>query len=147
MKCCLCELLSEKNNHTLIYKLNHGNLYLNYNQVFHGRVLYVYKSHVQDFAEINLSELLEADVEILAITKAIKRIFRADLMNIASLGNHVQHLHWHIIPRYKDDSNWGNPPWPHVKKLLNEAELRQMCNYIKEKLSLNEDFTALNINI
>jgi diadenosine tetraphosphate (Ap4A) HIT family hydrolase len=33
-------------------------------------------------------------------------------MNIASLGNVVPHLHWHIIPRYRGDPRWGDPIWP-----------------------------------
>jgi len=108
--------------------------------------MYVYKNHVQDMAEIGLPELLHIDAEMLSIIKAIKRIFNADLINVASLGNQVQHLHWHIIPRYKDDPNWGNPPWPHGQKVLDERELQSMCDDIREKLRNDRDFSALNID-
>jgi len=23
----------------------------------------------------------------------------------------MPHLHWHVIPRYKDDGRWGSPIW------------------------------------
>jgi len=32
-------------------------------------------------------------------------------MNLASLGNQTPHLHWHLIPRFADDSHFPNPVW------------------------------------
>ena len=36
---------------------------------------------------------------------------KPDHMNVESLGNVMPHLHWHVIPRYKDDGRWGHPIW------------------------------------
>jgi diadenosine tetraphosphate (Ap4A) HIT family hydrolase len=35
-----------------------------------------------------------------------------DHINVAALGNVIPHLHWHVIPRYRDDPRWGAPIWP-----------------------------------
>jgi len=35
--------------------------------------------------------------------RAIAGAFRPDLMNYASLGNVMPHLHWHLVPRYRTD--------------------------------------------
>jgi diadenosine tetraphosphate (Ap4A) HIT family hydrolase len=32
-------------------------------------------------------------------------------MNLASLGNVTPHLHWHVIPRFADDSHFPQPVW------------------------------------
>jgi diadenosine tetraphosphate (Ap4A) HIT family hydrolase len=32
-------------------------------------------------------------------------------MNLASLGNQVPHLHWHVIPRFEDDAHFPDPVW------------------------------------
>jgi diadenosine tetraphosphate (Ap4A) HIT family hydrolase len=32
-------------------------------------------------------------------------------MNLASLGNQTPHLHWHLIPRFTDDSHFPQPVW------------------------------------
>jgi len=32
-------------------------------------------------------------------------------VNVESLGNVMPHLHWHVIPRYKNDGRWGSPIW------------------------------------
>jgi diadenosine tetraphosphate (Ap4A) HIT family hydrolase len=42
---------------------------------------------------------------------AIERVTNPDHMNVAALGNQIAHLHWHIIPRYENDSRWGGPIW------------------------------------
>jgi diadenosine tetraphosphate (Ap4A) HIT family hydrolase len=30
---------------------------------------------------------------------------------VERLGNTVPHLHWGLIPRYKNDRRWGHPIW------------------------------------
>jgi diadenosine tetraphosphate (Ap4A) HIT family hydrolase len=32
-------------------------------------------------------------------------------MNLASLGNQTPHLHWHVIPRFADDSHFPQSVW------------------------------------
>jgi diadenosine tetraphosphate (Ap4A) HIT family hydrolase len=32
-------------------------------------------------------------------------------MNLASLGNLVPHVHWHVVPRYADDTHFPQPIW------------------------------------
>jgi diadenosine tetraphosphate (Ap4A) HIT family hydrolase len=34
-----------------------------------------------------------------------------DKVNLAALGNMVPHIHWHIIPRYKDDAFFPGSVW------------------------------------
>lgn len=34
-----------------------------------------------------------------------------DKVNLASLGNYVPHLHWHLIPRWVTDPLWPDSPW------------------------------------
>jgi diadenosine tetraphosphate (Ap4A) HIT family hydrolase len=52
---------------------------------------------------------------LLTIVNAVERAVRAtvhpDKINLASLGNVVPHLHWHVIPRWRDDSHFPAPIW------------------------------------
>jgi diadenosine tetraphosphate (Ap4A) HIT family hydrolase len=64
-------------------------------------------------------ELDELDQEQLAwesshVAKAMKRLFQADKMNIAALGNVVPQLHVHHVARLTDDPAWPNPVWGKV---------------------------------
>lgn len=61
-------------------------------------------------------ELDELDQEQLVwesshVAKAMKKLFHADKMNIAALGNVVSQLHIHHVARMTDDPSWPNPVW------------------------------------
>lgn len=43
--------------------------------------------------------------------EVLKDAFKADKINIASLGNVVSQLHMHVIVRYRDDDAWPAPVW------------------------------------
>lgn len=51
------------------------------------------------------------------LSASLSEIFKADKMNVASLGNIVPQLHIHHIVRYKDDPAWPNPVWGHAAAL------------------------------
>jgi len=40
-----------------------------------------------------------------------RRCLEPDKMNLASLGNLTPHLHWHVIPRWRDDRHFPGPVW------------------------------------
>jgi diadenosine tetraphosphate (Ap4A) HIT family hydrolase len=71
----------------------------------------VWAAHVAEF-----SELADADRHACmdAVTE-IERVLRSTLaptkVNIASLGNVVPHLHWHVIARFDWDSHFPAPVW------------------------------------
>ncbi len=45
------------------------------------------------------------------LAEVLNRLFHADKLNIAALGNMVPQLHVHHIVRYRDDQAWPNPVW------------------------------------
>jgi diadenosine tetraphosphate (Ap4A) HIT family hydrolase len=58
-----------------------------------------------------------------------------DKINLASLGNVVPHLHWHVIPRFADDPHFPNPVWgvrqgstPHAVPADVDAQLAASLN-------------------
>ncbi len=44
-------------------------------------------------------------------------------MNYTSLGNVVPHLHWHIVPRYRQDPRWGGPIYTTTREEMRETSL------------------------
>jgi diadenosine tetraphosphate (Ap4A) HIT family hydrolase len=41
----------------------------------------------------------------------LRRLLQPTKVNLASLGNQVPHLHWHVIPRFADDAHFPDPVW------------------------------------
>lgn len=46
-----------------------------------------------------------------AVESVVRSVMNPDKINLASLGNVVPHLHWHVIPRWTDDSHFPAPIW------------------------------------
>jgi diadenosine tetraphosphate (Ap4A) HIT family hydrolase len=42
---------------------------------------------------------------------AVRAVMQPDKINLASFGNVVPHLHWHVTPRWADDSHFPAPIW------------------------------------
>ncbi len=53
--------------------------------------------------------------EITHVSAQMEKLFSADKMNVAALGNMVPQLHVHIIARYETDPAWPGPIWGIVK--------------------------------
>jgi len=134
-ECKFCELKNHRNDPTYIMTFSRGTLFLNFNQIYLGRVMYIYNQHARDITEISVEDLRIVEEEIHEIACILRKEFSPDLINVASLGNHVQHLHWHIIPRYKSEPNWGNPPWPHKDWFPSDDEKSAIVQRIRRHLS------------
>jgi diadenosine tetraphosphate (Ap4A) HIT family hydrolase len=46
-------------------------------------------------------------------------------VNLASLGNMTQHIHWHLIPRFNDDAHFPNPIWGEAKRAPSPAVMAE----------------------
>ena len=136
-KCKLCEILdNSEENETFITQLEYGSLFLHWNQCYTGRCLYISNAHIENYPNIDYELFVNLNREMLLICKVIERTFQPDLMNYASLGNVIRHFHYHIIPRYESDPNWGRPPWPSVEKELSKKDYKELIDLIR--ISLEE---------
>ena len=85
-------------------------------------------SEMTDLTETDRQRLLQV---VCAVEKVLRDVLVPDKINLASLGNVTPHLHWHVIPRYRDDPHFPNPVWgqklrsaPHVLPQDFKAKLR-----------------------
>ncbi len=85
-----------------------------------------------DLSEIHhLSEedQLQLIKESAFLSAVLEEVFRADKINIASLGNMVPQLHVHHVVRYKDDMAWPSPVWgKHPAREYTEELLGTIAN-------------------
>lgn len=133
--CIFCNILREsRKDETFITRLEFGSLFLHRNQNYLGRCIYVSNIHVDNFPHIDYELYVNLNREMLLICREIKKIFQPDLVNFASLGNTIRHFHYHIIPRYNHDSNWGKPPWPSGERKLAKEDLEELISTIRTSL-------------
>ena len=100
-----------------------------------GRCIVAYKDHVSEIVNISEEErnAFFADVNRAAV--AIHKAFKPDKLNYGAYGDTGCHLHMHLVPKYKDEYEWGgvfemNPS----KKFLTPEEYEDMIQRIKAEL-------------
>jgi diadenosine tetraphosphate (Ap4A) HIT family hydrolase len=95
-----------------VAQLSVSSLYLSTNQTYRGHCQLVFDPrHVARLDELSADEWKAMSIDLRRAQIAILRTVKADHVNVESLGNIVPHLHWHIVPRYRDDPRWGLPIW------------------------------------
>lgn len=74
--------------------------------------------------------------EISLVSKILSKLYAPDRLNIASLGNVVSQMHWHIIVRYVQDKTWPNPVWgnPFVS-YNNERKNKVISDFLNELIT------------
>ena len=124
----------------LVKKLSISTLYLNRNQTYRGYCILIYDdTHVTRIDQLTAEGWAKLANDIFTSETAVYKSMQPDHINIASIGMLVPHLHWHIIPRYKNDPRWGGPIWTSdledmaVKKLHDE-EYELLATRIKQTM-------------
>jgi len=69
------------------------------------------RAEVSELFELNAHEQQQLWQETTQLAAALKASYRADKMNVATLGNVVSQLHMHVIVRRRDDAAWPAPVW------------------------------------
>lgn len=123
-----------------ICQLSISTLYLERIQTYRGHCVLIFDPrHVTRIDELTETEWQQQAKDIRDTEIAIMKAFSPDHINIASIGQMVPHLHWHIIPRYQDDPRWGKPIWmttpqEQMEMWLSEAEYIDRAEKIREAL-------------
>jgi diadenosine tetraphosphate (Ap4A) HIT family hydrolase len=71
----------------------------------------VLQRHVKEMTDLAAAERARLMDAVFAAETALRELMRPDKVNLASLGNMTQHLHWHVIPRFHDDRHFPQPVW------------------------------------
>lgn len=71
----------------------------------------ILRDHVGEMTELPVDGQLRLMRVVLAVESSIRALYQPDKINLASFGNVVPHLHWHIIPRWHDDRHFPQPVW------------------------------------
>ena len=83
---------------------------------FAGFCRVIVSRHVREVTDLPEPDRLHMMRVVFALESALRALLAPYKMNVASLGNAVPHVHWHVIPRYEDDAHFPNPIWSDIKR-------------------------------
>ena len=96
----------------LVSRLAVSSWYLPQNQTYRGHGILVFDPrHATRLDQLTATEWLTYAADLHQVVSTIGAVCKPDHFNVESLGNVIPHLHWHVVPRYKNDGRWGQPIW------------------------------------
>ncbi|VEB45626.1 HIT domain [Chromobacterium violaceum] len=69
------------------------------------------EGHVKEMTDLSSDERQHLMDWVWRAEAAVRQVMQPAKVNLASLGNVVPHLHWHVIPRFEDDAHFPSPIW------------------------------------
>ncbi len=83
----------------------------------------IWNRHVAEMTDLTYSEREHLMALVFAVEEAMRQVMHPDKINIAALGNMVPHIHWHVIPRFKDDAFFPGSAWSNKTQEIPAATL------------------------
>lgn len=71
----------------------------------------IWNTHVREMSDLGATDREHCMNVVFAVERALRKTLMPAKINLASLGNMVAHLHWHVIPRFNDDPHFPQPIW------------------------------------
>jgi diadenosine tetraphosphate (Ap4A) HIT family hydrolase len=78
---------------------------------FAGFCRVIWNAHVREMTDLAAPNRAHVMHVVYAVESALRARLTPVKMNLASLGNQTPHVHWHVIPRFADDSHFPHPVW------------------------------------
>lgn len=76
-----------------------------------GFVRVIWNAHVREMTDLSGPDRRRCLDVVLRVEQVLRDRFSPDKINLAQFGNVVPHVHWHVIPRWRDDPHFPNPVW------------------------------------
>jgi histidine triad (HIT) family protein len=138
--CIFCKIVAGQIPSARVLETDAAIALLDIHPVNHGHMLLVPREHHATLADLPDEAAAETAALLPRLARAVLKATGADGMNLIVnvgrvAGQTIDHVHWHLIPRFADDAvNW---PWPHTQYVGDE--LGQMQFRIERELNLGAD--------
>jgi diadenosine tetraphosphate (Ap4A) HIT family hydrolase len=119
-----------------IGRLETSTLYLFREQTYRGRCVVALNTHETELFRLDPDTLGRFSRDVSRAAAALQRAFAPHKINYAIYGDLAPHLHFHVVPKYRNGQDWGEPfvLHPSGKRYLREEGYREVIFSIKEHL-------------
>ena len=118
-----------------IGELPASKVYLFKEQSHKGRCIVASKFHVSELIDLSEADRNAFMADVCKVAQAIHALYKPAKVNYGAYGDTGHHLHFHLVPKYRDGYEWGgvfamNPK----EKYLTDAEYKELIETIKANL-------------
>lgn len=124
--CVFCDIINKKIPSKVVYEDDKVIAILDLSQLTYGHTLVMPKKHIDNFLEADPETVSYCALVTQKLARQIVKNTGAKGANIvtnagAAAGQSVNHLHFHIIPRYDENDGFGFRETPHENLDLDEV--------------------------
>jgi diadenosine tetraphosphate (Ap4A) HIT family hydrolase len=96
--------------------------------------------HVSEMTDLDAATRDRLMRVVFAAEQALRQLMQPAKINLASLGNRVAHLHWHVIARFADDRHFPDSVWsearrPGAPRLVDRAALKRALHKLLQAVA------------
>lgn len=106
-----------------------------------GYTRVIWNDHKAEMTDLDASDRDILMQTAFLVESVQRQVLLADKVNLASLGNMTPHLHWHIIPRWRDDPWFPDSIWT-PQRTQSDAAAKQWGERISILNALQGEYTA-----
>ncbi len=120
-----------------IAKLKVSTFYFFKEQTHPGRCILAFnKGHKGEIFELTEDERKDLMDDLAKASAAVYKVFNPDKLNYASFGDKGPHIHFHIVPKYKDNAKWGEifDMMPENRIYIDDADYKKYIEALKAEL-------------
>lgn len=135
-KCIFCRIVAGELPSEKVYEDADVIAFMDISPVVRGHTLVVPKAHHPDIAAAPVPALQKVIAVVKKVAQAQLQALRADGVNVTqangeAAGQVVPHIHFHVIPRFRDDGHsWTSPQ----RKYGDAAEMKTFAQKIRQGL-------------
>lgn len=94
-------------------------------------ILNSHRKEMTDLAEVERTRVMAM---VFAVEALLRELLQPDKVNLASLGNRVPHVHWHVIPRFSGDAHFPASVWSAKQRDNSRALPAGFARTMRQKL-------------
>ena len=94
----------------------------------------IWQQHLPEMTDLSDADRLYLWRVLSVLEDGVRRHFRPAKVNLASFGNQVPHLHWHIIGRWPSDPQFPGSVWSPVLRPADSEEHRAVAERVSAAL-------------
>jgi len=136
--CLFCKIVKKEIPSNIVYEDANVIAFLDINPVNFGHTLVVPKVHVENMDDVAENVLVNSIKVVKKIAMALGKIaggVNVIQNNKGAAGQLVNHIHFHVIPRYEND---GLRHWPGKK--YEEGQAEKLMEEVKKAINEVENF-------
>jgi diadenosine tetraphosphate (Ap4A) HIT family hydrolase len=95
----------------------------------------ILNAHRREMTDLAESERARVMSIVFAVEGLLRELLHPDKVNLASLGNMVAHVHWHVIPRFAGDAHFPGSVWSAKQRSNARALPAGFAKSMRQKLA------------